>query len=535
TGPTPSADGRTRHEGGELTGERWAEGTHIVAGTIDVRRGVLEIQGCTRVLMERGARFTVSEGGSLRVVGRADCKVTFEPLDASGGPGTWGMIALYATAGSNEIRHAHFRKGGESDATIWVDTNGRLTMTDSIVEESGSRGLMVQGNAQLGEVARNTFRNNASYGVEIGADTVGRLGEGTYGPNQVEGIHVVEGRVSRDATWRALGAPYLLESGLEVTHDASTATLTIAAGASLRFNTDTRLSVAARGALRVEGSQQAPVTLGSSSPAPAPGSWQGVQIYGDSQRERTRLSWTVIEHAGTNEGAIWIGEDARVTIDHTTVRGSQGPGLYVADGGQLARFEGNTITGGRDVVMSLAPNAVGAIGNGNYTGNARDVIVVRSGRADADATWRSLGIPYVIAGLEIAADEGRSARVTVAAGATLRIEGESVPRVGARGALILDGTEQAHVTVTSASPTPINGAWGQLEVHGDSIGGATIFRWTDFRFGGSGEYGQLWLGDGARARLEHVTFANAGHGCDLWVSESATLEMDQTVAARCGQ
>ncbi|MCC6872961.1 MAG: hypothetical protein IT378_01530, partial [Sandaracinaceae bacterium] len=69
----------------------------------------------------------------------------------------------------------------------------------------------------------------------------------------------------------------------------------------------------------------------------------------------------------------------------------------------------------------------------------------------------------------------------------------------------------------------------------DSISGGTIFRWTDVRFGGGGETGQLWLGDGARARLEHVTFANAGHGCDLWVSESATLEMDQTVAARCAQ
>ncbi|MCC6873253.1 MAG: hypothetical protein IT378_03005, partial [Sandaracinaceae bacterium] len=467
TGPAPSADGRTRHEGGELTGERWAEGTHIVAGTIDVRRGVLEIQGCTRVLMERGARFTVSEGGSLRIVGRADCKVTFEPLDASSGPGTWGTIALYATAGSSEIRHAHFRKGGESDATIWVDTNGRLTMTDSIVEESGSRGLMVQGNAQLGELARNTFRNNASYGVELGADTVGRLGEGTYGPNQVEGIHVTEQRVTRDATWRHLGVPYLLESGLEITHDASTATLTIAAGASLRFASDTRVSVGGRGALRVEGTEQAPVTFGSSAPAPAPGSWQGVQVYGDSQRERTRLSWLVVEHGGaSDDGMVWIGEGARVTIDHTTLRGSQSPGLVVVDGGELARFEGNTITGGRDVVASVPPNAVGALGSGNYTGNARDVVVVRNGRADRDATWRNLGVPYVIAGLEITAEEGHSARVTIAAGTTLQIESDIAPRVGARGALVLDGTEQAHVTITTASPITSNAAWSQLEVHG---------------------------------------------------------------------
>lgn len=108
--------------------------------------------------------------------------------------------------------------------------------------------------------------------------------------------------------------------------------------------------------------------------------------------------------------------------------------------------------------------------------------------------------------------------ITVEGGVSILMGDDLAIYVEDLGALILDGTSDAHVTVTSAQASPAAGDWRNIEIH-DSASTSNRFSFTDFRYGGATggavSYGMLYVDEFAEVTLEDVTFSDA-MSCDVY-------------------
>ncbi len=118
---------------------------------------------------------------------------------------------------------------------------------------------------------------------------------------------------------------------------APSGTLTIQAGAELRFLPETR--VYAQGTLVVSGTISAPVALRSSKAAPAAGDWDGV--YMDATSTNSRLEFAVIEHAyrgiEVHDAAVEVSDCIVRTIGRTGFNVDNNAGVYLDDSASVVQ------------------------------------------------------------------------------------------------------------------------------------------------------------------------------------------------------
>jgi hypothetical protein len=144
-------------------------------------------------------------------------------------------------------------------------------------------------------------------------------------------------------------------------------------------------------------------------------------------------------------------------------------------------------------------------------------VFVRLDTVDHDATWKAIGVPYVSEnGFDIDGAVG-DAVLTLEAGSELRLGEDASVVVRSDGGLTLDGTDSDHVTVASALSPQSPGDWHEIVIQSGSVGASNVFRYTDISHGGGSYFGQLNLAtDDTEVTLDHVTFSQAGEGCDVY-------------------
>jgi len=100
--------------------------------------------------------------------------------------------------------------------------------------------------------------------------------------------------------------------------------LTIEAGVTIRFTSDTILSVGEEGTgkLLVNGTTGDPVTFTSAFDTPGPGDWYGV-VFNAGTVAGSKIAYTKIQYAGGNLDAAIVGNSGMgqgvVTLDHVTI------------------------------------------------------------------------------------------------------------------------------------------------------------------------------------------------------------------------
>ena len=114
-----------------------------------------------------------------------------------------------------------------------------------------------------------------------------------------------------------------------------------------------------------------------------------------------------------------------------------------------------------------------------------------------------------------------NAAVTVEAGSTLLMSENTYLYVDDEGSLVLDGTSDSHVVVTSPKSNPSAGDWRYISIE-DGAAAGNRFSYTDISYGGDTGYGQLTVEDGAEITLEHVTFSD-GDTWDVYIYDGATV------------
>ncbi len=161
--------------------------------------------------------------------------------------------------------------------------------------------------------------NNALGGIAIGANHVEALGDGTYGPNDVDGVIVRSQAVDHDATWAALDAPYVATDGFDVQATSGSAKLTVSAGATLEFGDGAILAVRDNGGLTLDGTAASHVTVTSAKASPAAGDWGEIDLYSASSTPDNVFHYTDISYGGGNsDGQLWVDDGAGVTLDNVT-------------------------------------------------------------------------------------------------------------------------------------------------------------------------------------------------------------------------
>ena len=240
--------------------------------------------------------------------------------------------------------------------------------------------------------------------------------------------------------------------------------LTLDPGVKIIFSAGTGISISADQVLDALGTAADPILL--TGDVKVRGHWDGLHFDG-TRDTGSRLEHVTIEYAGSTESdadgaGIKATADSRgvtLSISDTTVRESQGWGLFLTGSALLPVFSGNTLTGNTLGPANVDSEVAGLLDAAStYTGNDVDEVWVRTYRVSKNGTWAALGVPYYLSG-----NLNVTIPWTLQAGTTLILEEEAVVTVsGDEAALHAVGTEQAPILFTGAQA--VRGYWWSVNL-----------------------------------------------------------------------
>lgn len=284
------------------------------------------------------------------------------------------------------------------------------------------------------------------------------------------------------------------------------------------------------GAIKSQGSAEYPVTFTSSETTPAAGDWRNIEIQATASPDSS-FDHTIFEYGGgglTAYGMLYVQGGATMAVTNSTFRDGRMHAIQFDDGAIINEFAGNSFDNIEAHLIQVHPDAVASLSPITSTNNVDEVVLIMGGDTIADGTWNDLGVPYETDGYIYILSA-----ITVAGGVTLLMGDDLAVYVQDLGTLILAGTSDAHVTVTSAQPAPVAGDWRNIEID-DTASADSLFRFTDLIYGGASggadSYGMIYVDYIAEITLEDVTFSDA-MTCDIY--QRGTINATNTTYNLC--
>ncbi|HRZ79369.1 MAG TPA: hypothetical protein P5044_05110 [bacterium] len=499
------------HDGEEITAATDWSGIHHIIGTLWVK-APLTMDKCTTILMDPNSRISVSDGGSIKVNGTADNIVPFLSAKAVPAAGDWNGIEIKKTASSgNSFKFTSFSHAGKSSyGAIWVDGEAEVAIDDCAFISIDNYGVMFENGAKIESFTGNKFASIGTYPVLVGANAVPALSP-VETDDATDRIFVQAEDVEDAGTWKNLSIGY------EVEYLFIHKPVTIEQGNTLFMRENAHVDLADGGSMIAVGTEIAPIVFTSAKEGPGAGDWKQITVR-DTASNDTKFEYVNFEFGGGDDyGVIWVDPEAAVSIDNCKFSDIQGTGLIFDNGAEIGSFTNNEFVNIETYPVTIGANAVPAL-SPIVTDDTTDRIYVKAEDIDDAGTWKNLSIGYEIEYLYL------HKPIIIEAGTTLFMRENGQINTENGGALTLDGTETAHVTITSYKDAPAEGDWKQIEIY-DSGSDANVFNYADIMYGGSDDYGQLWVQSGAKITLNNVVFSN-GQTCDLFNENGEALITD---------
>lgn len=276
------------------------------------------------------------QGGTLDAQGAAQAKVTLRPSSGA----TWAGLGLIST-NPHKLTHTTIQGAGsialsgapvKAAFVLGLDTNPAKATLDTVrVEDSAGYGLHIGAGSEFSSQALH-IKNSALNAINLeDLPHITMLGDSTTFEGEDGDVIDVTAYIEEDSalSFAVTGLPLRFESGIKLSAEGS---LTIKPGVELRFEPQTGLQTAGR--LLIQGTAQAPVTLGAANQMNA--GWNGVRLMsGDAHS---------IEHAIITQGGqeafdfsperanIVVGTElvtSTLTIKNSTISKSGGAGIFL--------------------------------------------------------------------------------------------------------------------------------------------------------------------------------------------------------------
>ncbi|MFO0640282.1 MAG: hypothetical protein U0183_13770 [Polyangiaceae bacterium] len=242
---------------------------------------------------------------------------------------------------------------------------------------------------------------------------------------------------------------------------AAGAALTVSPGTTLLFAKGAGLDVSENRKLVAKGTREAPICL--TGEKAERGAWDGLTL-GRTEAGPDVLEHLTVEYAGDttsdrDAAGIKVASDSRavnLAMTHTTVRESQGAGLYLVGSATFAAFSENTFTKNA-LAANVDANVVGYLDAASrFTGNDVDEVRVRPVHATKNLAWHAIGVPFHVVGnlnVDGAWSLEAPSTIVVAADSWISVNGDA-------GALTAIGTADKPIVFTGETKT--RGAWDSL-------------------------------------------------------------------------
>lgn len=276
---------------------------------------------------EDDAGLEVRSNGTLTVQGTSAKKVVFTGVNKV--KGAWRGIFFISPSVNNKLDHAVVSYGGgnsfnsNNDRGNVICYSGTIvSITNTEISHGKEHGLNAVYFTEFIDFSNNTITNNDKYPV-LSLNLHGHNYNETnsFVGNGMDYVFLKEGApIGGNRFWSKIDVPYLINGNLGISDNQS---LTIEAGAELRFEDEGEIVVRVGAYLAIEGSAENRVLL--SGVVEQPGSWLGIINLSDDQRNV--INYAEIAYTGGGQhnsngdlGTIIVWADSYQTVTNTIMR-----------------------------------------------------------------------------------------------------------------------------------------------------------------------------------------------------------------------
>lgn len=323
---------------------------------LEIRDGTFEIEPGTTIQFNQGASLVIENNGVIRALGNSGLPITMTGTDP--GRATWRGVYINSSTGANQFEHVVIEDAGDGETFVQFTTNhaavtfqGRLSMTNCTIENSGSNGILSEESLTLSRV--DAFENNRIIGcrdfpVLVNQNHIANMSlpSCTFienGDNMI-GIHQGNGdRLTVESSFEALDIPYFIDEGLDLF-----ASLTLESGVEIVMGNGSYVNnnSSTNSFLLIQGTQSNHVTIRGEEALR--GYWEGIYMTADNSLniwEFLDLSdgGSSVQGHGDLAGNITLEFGARLTINNCTSSRSGGDcDIVLSDFGGLPTLENNS-------------------------------------------------------------------------------------------------------------------------------------------------------------------------------------------------
>jgi parallel beta-helix repeat protein len=335
----------TKFSGGNVAANRTlttACSPYAITDDINVASGAtLTIEPGVTVKFASGTQVYIYAGAIFNAIGTATAPIVFTSSKSVPAEGDWQGVVVQNGGNSVTLKYVTVAYAGYSTSPAIDISNAKADIENCIIHDNADIGVNADGALAGTRVLANTFYSNGNLPLvmsdHVQADTTNTFHSGTL-INSKQFVSF-SGDFNSTRTLDIIEVPYLFASG--TTSIRTNANVTVNAGVTLSFGSDTQLYVYAGAVFTAVGTATSPVTFTSSKAVPAQGDWDGLSFQNGASS--ITIKYATIQYAGFGSAYAVDATNSTFDIENCTIQHNLNGGV---DGGNSSHstLKNNTFT-----------------------------------------------------------------------------------------------------------------------------------------------------------------------------------------------